>query len=330
VVEAIRSGSQQGEVELAAPPGSDWCGDEKRSQGGEKGTLSGGDSTAYHRNYREGNMSGLPAEPLRKGGAACPYTPYCTASHEALQCVRLRTLLKEHREAVDRSREICLRCREKGVEADGICGRCRDDPAPASVPNPPAAQWPRPSWIVVPEAETDRDFYECVALSGVARDNPEPERAIVKEISILFDYEQEHTILYRGWLKDMDVELLPTEPKTITTAIGRTVESRQIAIIPLQSAKKEGKPVVIGAWVVELATWSKKKAPMIKNLRRRFVLRPTIPMAHTAREPQMMDLVIGRDNHKVFPELAQEAKYRRDDLICPGQHQLGEQARQSR
>ncbi len=38
-------------------------------------------------------------------------------------------------------------------------------------------------------------------------------------------------------------------------------------------------------------------------------------MAHTAREPRMMDLVIGRDNHKVFPELAQEAQYRRDVLL---------------
>jgi hypothetical protein len=53
MAEAIRSGSQQGELELAAPPGSDWCGDRKRSQGGEKGTLSGGDSTTCHRNYRE-------------------------------------------------------------------------------------------------------------------------------------------------------------------------------------------------------------------------------------------------------------------------------------
>ncbi len=167
-------------------------------------------------------MSGLPSEPLRKGGPMCPYFPYCVASYEALQCVRLRTLLKEHREAIDRNREICLRCREKGVEADGICGRCRDDPAPASVPNPPAAPWPRPDWTVVPEAETDRDFYECIALSEVARYNPETKRATVKEISILFDYEQEHTILYRGWLKDMDVELFPTEPKTVTTAIGRT------------------------------------------------------------------------------------------------------------
>ncbi|MFN9901473.1 MAG: hypothetical protein ACK55Z_22360, partial [bacterium] len=89
-----------------------------------------------------------------------------------IQCVRLKTLLKEHRQAVDRSRKICLRCREDGVEADGICGRCRDDPAPASVPNPPAAQWPKPSWMVIPEAETNRDFYECVALSEVARYNP--------------------------------------------------------------------------------------------------------------------------------------------------------------
>ena len=109
MVEPIRSGSQQGGVELAAPPGSDWCGDEKRSQGGEEGTLSGGESIACHRDYREGNMSGLPSETLRKGGPMCPYTPYCTASHEALQCVRLRTRLKEHREAVDRNREICLR-----------------------------------------------------------------------------------------------------------------------------------------------------------------------------------------------------------------------------
>ena len=199
----------------------------------------------------------------------CPYFPYCVASHEALQCVRLRTLLKEHREAIDRNRKICLRCRERGVDADGICGRCRDTPAPASEPNPPAAPWPRPAWTVVPEAETDRDFYECIALSEVARYNPGPNRATVKEISILFDYEQEHTILYRGWLKDMDVELFPTEPKMVTTAIGRTVESRQIAILPLQSAKKEGKPVVIGAWVVELATWSKRKAPVLlpENLR---------------------------------------------------------------
>ena len=67
----------------------------------------------------------------------------------------------------------------------------------------------------------------------------------------------------------MDVELFPTEPRMVTTAIGRTVESRQIAIIPLQHAKKEGKPVVIGAWVVELATWSKRKAPVLlpENLR---------------------------------------------------------------
>ena len=72
---------------------------------------------------------------------------------------------------------------------------------------------------------------------------------------------------------------------------------------------------MIGAWVVELATWSKGTAPMIKNLRKRFVWRPTIPMTQTVREPKMMDLVIGRDNLKVFPEFAQEAMYRKDDLV---------------
>jgi hypothetical protein len=314
MAETIRSGSQQGEVELAAPPGSDWCGDKKRSQGGEKGTLSGGDS-ACRRNYEGGNMSGLPEEPLRKGKMVCPYVPYCAASHEVIRCVRLNTLLKEHRQAVDRSRKICLQCREDGVEADGICGQCRGEPAPASVPNPPAAQWPKPNWIIFPEAETDRDFYECVTLSEVARYNPGPDEAMYKGINILFDYEQEHTILYTGWLKGMEVELLPTEPRMVTTALGRTTESRQIAILPLKSKKEGGERVVIGAWVVELATWSKGKAPMIKNLRKRFVLRPTIPMTQTVREPKMMDLVIGRDNYKVFPELAQEAMYKKDDLV---------------
>ncbi len=95
-------------------------------------------------------MSGLPSEPLRKGVSMCPYYPYCVAPHEALQCVRLASLTKEHREAIDRDRKICLWCRERGVDADGICGRCRDTPAPASEPSPPAAPWPRPDWTVVP------------------------------------------------------------------------------------------------------------------------------------------------------------------------------------
>jgi hypothetical protein len=142
----------------------------------------------------------------------------------------------------------------------------------------------------------------------VARYNPGPNRA-VKEISILFDYDQEHTLVQRRWLEDMDVELIPTEPKTVTSSLGRPVETRQIAIIPLQSARKGGEPVVIGAWVVEESTWSKKRAPAIRNLRERFISRPTIPMTHTARKQAAMDLVVGRDNRKfctvfVFPAIA--------------------------
>jgi hypothetical protein len=307
-----------------ATPGSDWCGDKKRSQGGEKGTLSGGGSTACRRNYGEGNMSGLPSEPLRKGGPKWPYFPYCEAPHGALQCVRLALLEKEHREAIDIARKVCLRCREQEVDADGTCGRCRSPRAPASEPRPSVAPWPRPDWTVVPEAVTDRDFYECIALSGMARFNPGPNRATVKEISILFDYKQEHTILYKGWLGDIDVELLPTEPRTVTSSLGRPVETRQIAIIPLQPIKKGGEPVVIGAWVVESSTWSKGAAPTIKNLRERFVARLTISKAHTARKPRMIDLVVGRDSPKIFPELAQEARHIKDDFVCnilfsPGQ-----------
>jgi hypothetical protein len=101
------------------------------------------------------------------------------------------------------------------------------------------ALWPRPEWTVVPEAKTNQDFYECVALLEVARDNPGPKRAVVKEISILFDYDQEHTLLYRRWLEDMDVELIPTEPRTVTSPLGRSVETRQIAIIPFSQQGRE-------------------------------------------------------------------------------------------
>jgi hypothetical protein len=48
-------------------------------------------------------------------------------------------------------------------------------------------------------------------------------------------------------------------------------------------------------------------------------------MTHTARKPRLMDLVVGRDNRKIFPELAQEACHIGDDfvlcniLFSPGQ-----------
>ncbi len=205
---------------------------------------------------RGGNMSGRPSESLRSGGLICPYFLHCEAQQGVVQCVRLAPMAKEHREAIEIARKVCLHCRKQGVEADGTCGQCGSPRALA-----------RPEWTVVPEAKTNQDFYECVALSEVARYNPGPKRAVVKEISILFDYDLEHTLLYRRWQEDMDVELIPTELRTVTSSLGRSVETRQIAIIPLQSAKKGGEPVVIGAWVVEESTWSKKKAPAVRNLK---------------------------------------------------------------
>ena len=94
-------------------------------------------------------------------------------------------MAKEHREAMDIARKVCLHCREQGVEADGACGQCGSPRALASEPRPSVALWPRPDWTVVPEAKTNQDLYECIALSGVARINPGPNRAVVKEISIL-------------------------------------------------------------------------------------------------------------------------------------------------
>jgi hypothetical protein len=118
-------------------------------------------------------------------------------------------MAKKHRTAIEIARKVCLHCREQGVEADGTCSLCGRTSTVASEPRPSAARWPRPEWTLVKEASTNQDFYECIALSEVARENPGPDRARVKEISILFDYEQEHTLVYRRWLEDMDVELIP-------------------------------------------------------------------------------------------------------------------------
>jgi hypothetical protein len=77
--------------------------------------------------------------------------------------------------------------------------------------------------------------------------------------------------------------------------------------------------------VVEESTWSKKAAPTIKNLRERFISRPTISKTHTARKQRMIDLVVGQDSRKIFPELTQEACHIGDVfvlcniLFSPGQ-----------
>jgi hypothetical protein len=189
----------------------------------------------------------------------------------------------------------------------------------------PAVRWSRPAWTLVKEAKEGLDFYECVALSGVARRNPGPKDARIKEFAILFDYKAEHTLVYNRWLADMDVEVIPTEPKIATSSLGRPVEARQIAIIPLESERNGGESVVIAAWAVEESTSSRVNAPGIKGLRERFVSRPQISMAHTCRRRAAMVLLVGRDNRKIFPEVAQEACLKGDNLfICnllfnPGQ-----------
>jgi hypothetical protein len=255
----------------------------------------------------------------------CPYHPHCREQHGARQCVRLTYMSAEHRAAIDIARGVCLRCREQEVRADGTCGQCGMSSTIVQEPVLPVARWSRPAWTLVKEAKEGQDFYECVALSGVARRNPGPKEVRIKEIAILFDYEAEHTLVYNRWLADMDVEVIPTEPRTVTSSLGRPVEARQIAIIPLESERNGGESVVIAAWVVEESTWSRVNAPGIKGLRERLVSRPQISMMHTFRRQAAMDLMVGRDNCKIFPEVAQEACLKGDDLfICnllfnPGQ-----------
>jgi hypothetical protein len=96
--------------------------------------------------------------------------------------VRLAHMSAEHRAAIDVARGVCLHCREQKVRADGTCGQCGMSSTIVPEPVLPAARWSRPAWMLVKEAKESQDFYECVALSGVARRNPRPEEARIKEI----------------------------------------------------------------------------------------------------------------------------------------------------
>jgi hypothetical protein len=252
------------------------------------------------------------------GMSNCPYHPYCLEKHEVWQCVRLACMSAEHRTAIDIAKGVCLDCRAQEVRADGNCGRCGKSGTHAPEPVLPAVQKQRPAWTLVKQAREGPDFYECVALSGVARRNPGPKEARIKEIAILFDYKAEHTLVYNRWLADIDVEVLPTAPRIVTSSLGRPVETRQIAIIPLESEKNGGESVVIAAWVVEESAWSRESAPGIKGLIERFETRPLISMAHTYRKRAPMDLVVGRDNRKIFPEVVHEACLKGDDLFFFG------------
>ncbi len=240
-----------------------------------------------------------------------PYHPFCKKQHEAWQCVRLVYMSAEHRTAIDIAKRVCLDCRAQAVRADGKCGRCGKSSTRAPEPVLPVVQKPRPAWTLVKDAGKGQDFYECVAQSEVARRYPGPKGERVEEITILFDYEAEHTLVYNQWLTNMDVEV-------VTSSLGRQVGPRQIALLPLVKGKKGGESVVIAARVVGESTWSQVTSPGIKEFRSRFDTRPLISMAHTCRKRGPMDLLVGRDNRKIFPEVAHKGCLKGDDLFLCG------------
>jgi hypothetical protein len=176
--------------------------EEAGRRGGDTQRLHGSSGSAE---LRVGNMSEFPSESLRSGVLVCPYHPHCREQHGVWQCVRLAYMSAEHKAAIDIARGVCLRCCEQEVLAEGACGRCGMSSTIVPEPVLPAARWSRPAWMLVEEAKEGQDFYECVAPSGVARRNPGPQEARIKEIAILFDYEAEHTLVYNRWLADMDL-----------------------------------------------------------------------------------------------------------------------------
>ncbi len=125
-------------------------------------------------------------------------------------------------------------------------------------------------------------------------------------------------MVYNQWLTNMDVEVHPAEPVTVTSPIGRPIETWQIAIIPLVSTREGGESVLIAARIVDGSMWSRANAPGIKEFRNRFDARPAISMAHTCRNRGLFDLLVGRDNRKIFPEVLYEGWFKGDDLFLCG------------
>ncbi len=263
-------------------------------------------------------MSGSSSESLGDGALVCPYHPFCKKQHEAWQCVRLVYMSAELRRAIDIDKRVCLVCRAQGVRADGKCSQCGRSSTREPEPTFPEVQRPEPAWTLVKQAGKGQDFYECMTQSEVARRYPGSKGELVKDINILFDYEAEYTLVYSQWLANMDVEVYSVEPVTVTLPLGRQMETRQIAIIPLASTKEGGESVFIAARIVDGSTWSQVNALGIKDFRGRFDTRPTISMAHTCRKRGTIDLLVGQDNRNIFPEVLYEGWLKGDDLFLCG------------
>ncbi len=247
----------------------------------------------------------------------CPYHPFCKEQHEAWQCVGLVYMSAKHRRAIDIAKRVCLVCRAQAVRADGKCSKCGGSSTQAPEPVFRGVQKQGPAWTLVKVARKGQDFYKCMTQTEVAQ-HPGPKGELVKEITILFDYEAEHTLVYKQWLTNMEVEVYSVELVTVTLSLGQQVETRQIAIIPLGSTWVGGELVLIAVRIVEGSTWSQKNALGIKEFRNRFDTRPFISMAHTCRKRGPVDLLVGRDNLMVFPKVAHEGWLKKDNLFFCG------------
>ncbi len=124
--------------------------------------------------------------------------------------------------------------------------------------------------------------------------------------------------MYSPWLADIDLEVYPIEPATVTTPLGRRVETRQIAILPLESSKQGGEPVLLAARIVDCSMWSKTDAPAMKEVRRRFEKRLTVQMHKLHQKKGPIHLLMGKDYRRLFLEVQQEGWLKGDDLVLCG------------
>jgi hypothetical protein len=126
----------------------------------------------------------------------------------------------------------------------------------------------------------------------VVKLNPGPGEEKVKDITVVFDHEAEHTLVCNTWLQGMGAEVYPIEPVMVTMPMGKRVETRQIAILP----------VLLAAQIVDCAMWSKVSAPAIDWLRERFLRRPRVLKGDSRQREGPVHLLVGKDYRGVFPK----------------------------
>jgi hypothetical protein len=154
-------------------------------------------------------------------------------------------------------------CRECGRN-EGGAGENPDMKVTAEVADRTFLPWPAAAEL------EEQDFYECKIKTVLLKRDLAKGMVKSRNICVTFDIETEHRLVSNTLVKEEELQFFPTDPVTVMLPIGKLLESRQIAVLALESAEKAGEVILIAAVVVEHGVWNSNRAPRLNLLRERF------------------------------------------------------------